>query len=61
MSAGCELLPLGEGVEAMVFLEPDESSSSQANAGIKIKTIVDGVPEARFVQYSYCMFSGLKL
>ena len=37
---GSILVPLGESLEAMVFLEPQLSS-------LKVKTIIDGVPETR--------------
>ncbi|XP_047741083.1 uncharacterized protein LOC108674946 [Hyalella azteca] len=42
VGGGSALVPLAGGVEAMVFLEPDTDARA-----IKIKTIIDGVPEAR--------------
>uniref|UniRef100_A0A6A7FZQ8 Kinetochore-associated protein 1-like n=1 Tax=Hirondellea gigas TaxID=1518452 RepID=A0A6A7FZQ8_9CRUS len=46
VSEGSQLMPLGEGMEAMVFLEPEMPPDYQRPV-IKIKTIVDGIPEAR--------------
>ena len=38
-----QIMPLGEGSEALVFLEPD----FEKDFGIKMKSIIDGQPEAR--------------
>lgn len=48
MNACSQLVPLGEGVEAMVFLEP-EMPPLYSEPAIKVKTIVDGIPEARYL------------
>lgn len=41
VNKGSILVSLGEALEAMIFLEPDAVSS------LKVKTIIDGVPETR--------------
>lgn len=43
------LVHTGEGAESIMFLEPDFDFITHATSCLKVKSIVDGVPEARSV------------
>lgn len=49
VSEGTSLISLGEGAEAIMFLEPEISAVMSVTKNIKLKSIVDGLPEARQV------------
>lgn len=42
-----KLVNMSEGAESIMFLEPDINCGSSASSSLKLKSIVDGVPEAR--------------
>lgn len=47
VSTETSLISLGEGAEAIMFLEPEVTSVMAVTKNIKLKSIVDGLPEAR--------------
>ena len=55
VSGGTSLVNLGEGAESILFLEPELLLGSQVTKNIKMKSIVDGVPEARCVCVYVCL------
>ncbi|KAG7167662.1 Kinetochore-associated protein 1-like [Homarus americanus] len=44
------LVKIGEGAESILFLEPDMSPVTCVTSSLKLKSIVDGVPEARLAK-----------
>lgn len=46
---------LGEGAESVLFLEPEVIPDAKLIKNIKMKSIVDGVPEARYVCKCVCV------
>lgn len=46
-----QLVFIGEGAESIMFLEPDVDAASLLTSSLKLKSIVDGVPEARCVLF----------
>lgn len=48
VNSGTKLVNIGEGAESITFLEPDVSCVTGVINNIKLKSIVDGVPEARW-------------
>lgn len=50
------LVHTGEGAESIMFLEPDFDFVTHATSSLKVKSIVDGVPEARSAWWSYFHF-----
>lgn len=47
VNSSTSLVLTGEGTESIMFLEPDVSPVSQLTRCLKLKSIVDGIPEAR--------------
>nr|XP_045608733.1 kinetochore-associated protein 1-like [Procambarus clarkii] len=45
-----QLVFIGEGAESIMFLEPDVDAASLLTSSLKLKSIVDGVPEARLAK-----------
>ncbi|XP_063874801.1 kinetochore-associated protein 1-like [Scylla paramamosain] len=50
MTPGTSLVTLGEGAESILFLEPEVTLDTKLIKSIKMKSIVDGVPEARLAK-----------
>ncbi|KAK3873420.1 hypothetical protein Pcinc_021553 [Petrolisthes cinctipes] len=50
VSSGTKLVNIGEGAESITFLEPDVSCGTGFINSLKLKSIVDGVPEARLAK-----------
>lgn len=50
VSDGTSLISLGEGAESIMFLEPEISPIMSVTKNIKLKSIVDGLPDARLAK-----------